>query len=69
MSDPAAPRFFAIQIARLIGAALVVAGLLTSDGRLTILPHDAAYAMIVVGLVCFVLLPFYLARRWRSPPE
>lgn len=70
--DPAVARFAAIQLVRLSGVALVVGGLLIQAGRfpwLAELPPELGYLLIALGLVEVFVLPFVLARRWRTPPQ
>jgi hypothetical protein len=67
-NDPARGRFVAIQAMRWLGIAFVVAGLLTIRGRI-LLPIEAGYVLVVVGLVDALVMPIMLARRWRSPPR
>jgi hypothetical protein len=65
MSDPAWPRWAALQLVRVIGAVLVLAGLLAANDRIP-LGHVAGAIMAVFGLLTFALVPKLLARRWRS---
>lgn len=60
-------RFMAIQLMRLMGAGLVILGILISGGKID-LPPLAGYVIIVAGLVDVFVMPAVLARRWRSPP-
>jgi hypothetical protein len=72
MSDPAAARFWTIQLVRLSGVALVVVGLLLQAGRIAPLreiPQAGALILIAIGLVEIFVAPTLLARRWRSPRE
>ena len=66
MSDPAIPRFAALQLVRVAGAAMVIAGLLAANDRIP-LGHVAGAVLAVAGLFAFALGPKLLARRWRSP--
>lgn len=68
--DPAITRFAVIQAVRLVGAVLVLIGVLTLSRRIPALadvPEAASYAIIAVGLADFFALPVLLARRWKSP--
>lgn len=67
MSDPAAVRFFTIQIVRIIGVGLLVAAMIAGSGRWGPVPAWALGAMIVAGLIAALIAPQRLARRWRSP--
>lgn len=66
--DPAKLRFLMISINRLFGGVMVVLGLLGANGLLGV-PDWFAYALIVVGLIEFVLVPQLLAKAWRTPRE
>jgi hypothetical protein len=67
--DPARPRLMIIQAMRWTGLVLVVFGLLVITGRAGIdFPREAAYVLVVVGLIDALIMPTVLARRWRSPP-
>ena len=61
-------RFFTISALQIGGAMMVLLGILIAAGRLAA-PPVAGYALIVVGLVDFAIVPRLLARRWRTPPE
>ena len=66
--DDARTRFFVIGASRLLGAAIVIAGLVGLAGKLPI-PPVAAYAFIAFGLFDVFVVPQVLARKWRTPPE
>lgn len=69
--DPAAARFFILQITRLIGAFCVLFGVLVQGGRapawLGALPTWTGYILALFGMIAFFGLPRLLARRWKSP--
>lgn len=66
--DPAAGRFAAIQITRLIGVACVVLGIVIATNRiLPDLPDWAGYILIANGLVDVFVIPQILIRKWRTP--
>ncbi|MFM9937634.1 MAG: hypothetical protein ACKVOL_15720 [Novosphingobium sp.] len=70
-SDPAAARFAVLQLVRLSGALLALAGVLVVAGKISWLPKlpDAVgYMLIGLGLVDFFTLPPLLAKRWKSKP-
>ena len=70
MTDPdllARNRFFALSTFRLVGALLVVFGLVAAAGRLESIPREAGVAIVLVGAAGFALVPLLLARRWRTP--
>lgn len=69
MSDPALPRFVALQLARLAGALVALLGVLVLSHRQPLLAHvpDAlGDGLIVAGAVAFFAVPLALARRWKS---
>ncbi|HEY7805829.1 MAG TPA: hypothetical protein VIC34_01390 [Croceibacterium sp.] len=66
--DDARTRFFVIGATRLVGAAIVLAGLLGLGGKIGI-PAIAAYGFIAFGLFDVFVVPQVLARKWRTPPE
>ncbi|MCT2399697.1 hypothetical protein [Novosphingobium mangrovi (ex Huang et al. 2023)] len=66
--DPAAARFAAIHITRLMGVAFVVVGLLVATGRLLPgLPDWVGYLLLANGLVDIFVIPPILIRKWRTP--
>lgn len=66
--DPAAGRFAAIQITRLLGVACVIAGMLIATGRiLPGLPDWVGYLLIANGLVDIFVIPSILIKKWRTP--
>lgn len=66
-TDPAAPRFAILSLARLAGALLTALGLVVSAGRLAV-PPLVGWPMVLGGIAMFLLVPRALARRWRTPP-
>jgi hypothetical protein len=64
--DTARNRWLVIVFARLTGVAMVIVGLLGTQGRIE-MPLLAAYVLLAVGLADVFLVPTFLARRWRSP--
>jgi hypothetical protein len=62
-------RYFVIAILRLFGVAMVVFGLVVTAGRVAGIPVVAGYALILIGLADFAVVPRLLARRWRTPPQ
>jgi hypothetical protein len=61
-------RFFAINVVRLSGAALILIGILIVNGAID-LPEAVGYVFIPLGLIEVFVMPLVLARRWRSNPE
>ncbi len=59
-------RFMAIQLMRLMGAALAILGVLIAGGKID-LPPLIGYVFVVIGMVDFLVMPKVLSRRWRSP--
>ena len=63
--DPAASRFWLLQLTRLSGAAMVVVGALIVAEAIA-LPYALGIALLVLGLVEFFVIPTQLAKRWSS---
>lgn len=64
-ADPAARRFYAIQLLRLGGALMVVGAILALNGAVA-LPDVIAYLLLALGLTGFFIMPTFLARKWSS---
>lgn len=65
--DPAQARYFAIQLVRLGGIALVVIGLLIANQAILAgTPEWLGMLVAGFGLVDTFFLPVLLARKWRS---
>jgi hypothetical protein len=69
--DPAIARFAILQLVRLSGTLLVLAGALVASRKVGWLglPEAAGYVLMAAGLADFFALPPLLAKRWRSPNE
>ena len=67
-SDPARARFVFIAAHRVVGAVLVMLGILAMQRALD-WGEGLGIALAVVGLVDFFVIPLVLARMWRSRPE
>lgn len=66
--DPAAARFWMLQLMRLGGVLLVVGALLIISGRIPG-PEVLGYGLLILGMVEFFVMPMLLARRWKTPDE
>ena len=66
--DPAAARFWMLQLMRVGGALLAVGGALIIAGKVPG-PMVLGYGLLLLGVFEFFFLPAMLARRWKSPPE
>jgi drug/metabolite transporter (DMT)-like permease len=69
VSDPALPRFVALQVARLIGALIALLGVVVlSHGQpaLARVPDALGDGLIVAGAVAFFAVPIALGRRWKA---
>lgn len=66
-------RYFAINLMRIIGALLIMAGFLLVAGRWDVAgqPTDRyiGIAVVLMGAFDFAVFPLLLARRWRTPKE
>ena len=65
-SDPARARFLFIAVQRLVGAALVVLGMLAMQGALD-WGRGVGTVLAIAGLIVFFVVPLFLARAWRTP--
>lgn len=65
-ADPAAARFWMLQLMRLGGLLLVLGGVLIISGTVPG-PEVLGYGLLVFGAVEFFAMPVMLARRWKSP--
>jgi hypothetical protein len=59
-------RFALLNLVRLAGLVLVLAGLAIHYGRIPA-PEPAAWVLVAAGLVDFFFGPNFLARKWRTP--
>ncbi len=64
--DLAKQRFFLLSAIRLLSIAIIVVGLLSLSGKIAI-PRPAGAAFAVFGLLEFLFLPLFLARKWKTP--
>ena len=66
-------RFFAINVMRVMGIALLMAGFILIAGRWELAgqPTDRylGIALVLIGAFDFAVFPMLLARRWRSPRD
>ena len=67
-SDPARARFWFIAGHRILGAVLVMLGMLAMEGALP-WGRDLGKVLAAAGLIVFFLLPLVFARMWRSLPK
>ena len=58
-------RFVMLNLVRLSATALTVVGLLIVAGKIAV-PKPAGIAFAVFGLLELLLLPPFLARKWKS---
>ena len=66
--DPARTRFFVIGLIRLSGVALAFLGITILSKRLIEPAEIVGGIFIAIGAIDVLLLPLFLARRWRTPP-
>ena len=66
--DLAKQRFFLLFAIRLLSIAIIVVGLLSLTGKIA-MPRPAGAAFAVFGLLEFLFLPLFLARKWKSPDK
>ena len=68
--DPARNRWLIIQIVRATGFAMILVGLLLTQGAIDLAGDNNAIVgtvLVVAGLIDGFVLPRVLARKWRSP--
>lgn len=63
--DQAKARFFVISLARLVGAVMVMIGLLGINGAIS-LSTIPSYVLIAFGLFDVFFVPALLSKRWSS---
>lgn len=64
--DLARQRFFVLNAIRLMSTAMLIVGLLILAGKIA-MPRVAGGVFAALGLLELVLLPLFLARKWKSP--
>lgn len=62
-------RFLVINLCRISGAIMLVIGLAVIAREAFGLPKAAGYILFFVGIFDFLLVPVFLAKRWKSKPE
>lgn len=67
-NDPAKARFYFIAAHRVVGAALIVLGMLAMQGALD-WGEGVGKVLAIVGLIDFFVIPLVLSRMWRSLPK
>jgi hypothetical protein len=67
-ADPAKARFYFVAGHRVLGAVLVVLGLMAMEGVLD-WGEGLGKVLAIVGLIDFFLIPLVLSRMWRSLPK
>lgn len=64
--DPAKARFYFMAAHRLVGAVLVILGMLAIEGALD-WGKGLGKVLAITGLIVFFVVPLFLARAWRTP--
>lgn len=62
-------RFLVINICRITGAIMLVLGLAVIAREAFGIPKAAGYVLFLVGMADFLLVPVFLAKRWKSTPD
>jgi hypothetical protein len=62
-------RFLVINLCRISGAIMLVIGLAVIAREAFGLPKAAGYALFFIGIFDFLLVPVFLAKRWKSKPD
>lgn len=66
--DPAAARFWMIQLSRLGAFLLAFFGALIV-GKVVEAPAFVGYILLVLGAVEYFLIPHLLAKKWKTPEQ
>lgn len=61
-------RFVVLSLMRLSGALLFGFGLITLAGN-TFVPKEAGYPLVLLGMADFLLVPYWLAKKWKTPDQ
>lgn len=67
-ADPAARRFWILQMARFGAVLMVFAGALII-GRIVDLPEIVGYVLLVLGAAEFFFVPMLLSKSWKSDEQ
>jgi hypothetical protein len=62
-------RFLVINLIRITGAVMLVIGLAVIAREAFGLPKVAGYVLFVFGFIDFLVVPVFLAKRWKSKPN
>ncbi|MEY3634989.1 MAG: hypothetical protein RLZZ61_1399 [Pseudomonadota bacterium] len=62
-------RFLVINLCRITGAVLLVVGLAVIAREAFEIPKAAGYVLFLVGMLNFLLVPVFLAKKWKSKPD
>jgi hypothetical protein len=62
-------RFLLLSLLRIGGAVLVLLGVVIAYGRVAAVPPVAGYVLVAAGFLDLAILPRWLGRRWRTPPD
>lgn len=62
-------RFLVINLCRIGGAIMLVTGLAVIARQAFGLPIAAGYVLFLFGMFAFLLVPVFLAKKWKSKPQ
>ena len=62
-------RFLVINLCRIGGAIMLVIGLAVIARQAFGLPIAAGYVLFLTGMFSFLLVPVFLAKKWKSKPQ
>jgi hypothetical protein len=62
-------RFLVLNLVRITGAAMLVIGLAVIAREAFGLPKAAGYVLFLFGFIDFLVVPVFLAKRWKSTPN
>ena len=61
-------RFLIINLCRIGGAIMLVIGLAVIARQAFGLPIAVGYVLFLIGMFAFLLVPVFLAKKWKSKP-
>ncbi|MDK2755516.1 MAG: hypothetical protein KYX66_02140 [Blastomonas fulva] len=60
-------RFFVIGAVRLVGAITIALAVAITYGRISGVPREFGYGLLLFGILEMLIVPQILVKRWKSP--
>lgn len=60
-------RFFVIGAVRLAGAITIALAVAITYGRISAVPRELGYGLLLLGILEMLIVPQILVKRWKSP--